>query len=392
MARVAAIVVVVLAAAWGGLWWYTQSWLQNLLVSTASMKTTSDGSSTVDYDSVSKGTNPLVASATLNNVRWSLNAPGAGVPVAVGLAQIELWISPLNPLVMHVGLPNHIYINTPRVNGALNFGSIAVDTQLDPQALLNRKLYPLTSEMLVIQNMDFVAGNGDLVLLHIDSIIGKEGFNPKAGPAQTAFEAQDSADGIALSPALVLLAHVPFGGKIAHLGFNATLSGPVNWNGEMEKLRTAPLSEQQRRQMLIQTTHQWAAGGGHGKVKLVLELGPSTLTADSTISFDGKAQPNGTADIRANHLDNFTAALTNAYPELQPSISTLETELSPYLRTTDADGQVLTLNIAYGKDGVMVNGTKRTDMPPIDWTALENPPASVPQAPGDGSGAAIAAP
>jgi hypothetical protein len=191
---------------------------------------------------------------------------------------------------------------------------------------------------------------------------------------------------------VVLLGHVPFGGKIAHVGYSVTASGPADWSGLMDQMHSGQLSQQARQQLLVRTAHQWAAAGGNAKASLNLVVGPTTLNASGAVVFDATAQPGGTATVSADHLDAFTAAITNAYPELAQSIAQIETQLSPYLTTTDAGGQVLNMQVVYGKAGVVVNGSRKADMPPLDWTKLENPPAPVPVASGDGSGAATTGP
>jgi len=394
IARLLLGVVVVLAVAWGGLWWYTEGRLHDMLATNAGLRDTNDGSSMVSYDSITKGSNPLTASATLHNLRWSLSAPGEDTPSVISMAQVTVWIDAFNPLVMHLGLPNRIDVSTPRGVGSATFGSIAISMGLDPHALFNRKIYAVTGQTMAIHDINGLVA-GSFPVVHIDDIAGHETINAGAGPTQTALTAEDSIDGVSLPSALVMLAHVPFGGKIAHIGFNMSFSGPADWAGLMQQLHTPQLSEQDKRKLVVQAAHNWAENGGNGKASMNVALGPSTLNAGGTVAFDANAQPNGTADVDANHLDAFTTSLINAYPQLQQSIVNIEAQLSPYLATTDAGGQVLNVQVAYGKPGVVVNGTRKADMPPLDWATLENPPAPVApvvQAPGDGSGAATAAP
>jgi hypothetical protein len=72
---------------------------------------------------------------------------------------------------------------------------------------------------------------------------------------------------------------------------------------------------------------------------------------------------------------------------VQDTVNTLEARLSPYLSSTPHGGQTLTFNATYGNGAVMVNGQKVGSLPPLDWSQLETAPP--PQAPGDGSGAAL---
>ena len=125
--------------------------------------------------------------------------------------------------------------------------------------------------------------------------------------------------------------------------------------------------------------------GGKADGRLNLAVGPSTLNAGGDVSFDANAQPQGKADLTADHLDAFSAAITNAYPDAQNAVNEAQARLSPYLSSTDTGGQTLTMHVVYGIGAVNINGQKVSDMPPLNWDILENPPA---QAPGDGSGAA----
>jgi hypothetical protein len=187
--------------------------------------------------------------------------------------------------------------------------------------------------------------------------------------------------------------NVPFGNNIKEIGFSAALSGPVpaDWKQQIAAYRAAALGPDKNK-IIVQNLHNWALQGGTGTAGLTLAIGPSTLNANGNLAFDANAQPNGTADITADHLDAFTATLTGAVPQLQEDISSAEAVLSPYLSTTAAGGQVLNAHVVYGKAGVLVNGARKADMPPLDWAALENPPAPAVQAPGDGSGAASTGP
>ncbi len=50
-----------------------------------------------------------------------------------------------------------------------------------------------------------------------------------------------------------------------------------------------------------------------------------------------------------------------------------QARLSPYLSSTDAGGQTLTMHVAYGNGAVMVNGQKIGSLPPVDRAQLEEP-------------------
>ncbi len=391
MAKWAAAVVLVVAIGWGGLWWYAEARLHDALTSYAGQLTTQDGLSAFSYDSISRGTDPLIASATLNNVRWNLAVPDPGESGTINLPYVTSWIDVFNPLVMHVGLPSHIVVTTPRGMLDVTFGSFAYSIGLAPRALFNTRVYALTNQNLAISDLDLAIASLHFPVLHIDSITGRETINAGAGPGQVELSGEDSIDGVTLPPALVALAHVPFDGKITHIGFGLTLSGPLDMAALMQHAGPAQIGSPDRTKLVIQALHQWAAHGGHGKASLTVNIGPTGLEAGGNVAFDAQSQPNGTADVTADHLDAFTAALTSAYPQMQQSVVNMETQLSPYLTTSASAGQSLKVAIVYGKPGVVVNGTRMGDLPPIDWTALTNPPPPA-QAPGDGSGAANTAP
>ena len=133
--------------------------------------------------------------------------------------------------------------------------------------------------------------------------------------------------------------------------------------------------------------HDWAAHGGTGNAGIDLAIGPSTLHAAGDVAFDSKVQPQGHANLIADHLDAFAAAIIAAYPQVQDTVNAMEARLSPYLSSTPHDGQTLTFKATYGNGAVMVNGQKVGSLPPLDWSQWETAPP--PQAPGDGSGAAL---
>jgi hypothetical protein len=392
MARLLACIVLVLAVAWGGLWWYVQERLRDGLVSYAERHNAADGSNTLSYSSIKTGLNPLTASAIMQNVRMTIQPPNTDTQLAASYAQVGLSIDAFNPSVLHVLLPDRLDISTPRGSITITSGSIAGSANLDPRALFNRKIYPLTGGSSSAQDVAVLA-DGSIEILHIDHINVAETVQDAAGPSQTAMTVQEAIDNIALPNWVISRWQLPFDGRISHVQIGLTASGPLDWSALLQQLNTPQQSIQDRNKMLLQKLHGWASQGGNAKASLQLAIGPTTLNASGNVVFDSDAQPSGTADVTADHLDSFTAALTSAYPPLQQSIAGIEGRYSSYLSTSAASGQILNIHAAYGKDGVLVNGTKQADMPPLDWNALENasvPGTSLPlpQAPGDGSGAA----
>lgn len=392
LVRVLAGIVLVLAVLWGGTWWYVQERLRDGLLNYAARNNTEDGSNTLSYGSITTGTNPFTASAAMNDVRWTVKPPAPAAPMVITYAQTGLSIDMFNPLVLHLLFPNRLDISASQGSVSVTFGNSSGSARLDPRALFNRQVYPLTNWNDSAQDISVLA-DGAIEFLHIDGVSTTGSIHEAATPDQTALVAHESADNISLPHWVVSKWQLPFDGKVNHLQFDLTASGPCDWSALVQQISVPQLNTHDKSKALLQAVHDWAAKGGNAKASLVLAIGPTTLNASTNVAFDSNAQPSGTANVTANHLDSFTAALTTAYPPLQQSIAGLEGRYSSYLTTNAADGQALNLHIAYSKDGVLVNGARVADMPPIDWNALENasvpdvaPP--VPQASGDGSGAA----
>jgi hypothetical protein len=179
---------------------------------------------------------------------------------------------------------------------------------------------------------------------------------------------------------MVHIASIPFDGKIDQLGFTLDLSGPVppQIYGVPDAIRAVPHDEVAQQKIVMPIIHQWASQGGSGSLAVTLAIGPSTASADAAVKFDANLQPNGTANLNADHLDEFTSAITSAYPQVADTISAVEAELTPYITNNNQTGQTLTIHATYGNGAVNINGTKVAPLPPVDWNTLENPPAAAP--------------
>lgn len=398
MIRFVAAVVLVLAVAWGALWWYAQQRLQ-MGINGWIAQTTSDGAVQITYDSIVRGTSPLAAEVTLINPRWTFQAAGTNGPLTISAPSFGLRINAADPLVVHVDLAHQLLLGTPWGATSVTYGSLNIAERLNPQALFNTSILPFNGFTTTASDISVLAGNGIVAVLHIGSFAEHGSVNPQAGAKDIAYAGDITLQDISSPTLPVLMAlagkgtNVPFGNNIKQLSLSATLSGPVpaDWKQQVAAYRAAALGPDKNK-ILVQGLHNWALQGGNATAGLALAVGPSTLSATGNLAFDTDAQPNGTADINADHLDAFTAELTSAIPQLQQNINIAEGVLSPYLSTTTAGGQVLTAHVAYGKAGVVVNGGRKADMPPLNWDRLENPPAPPAQAPGDGSGAASAGP
>ena len=388
-----------IALIWLGFWWYAESRLQKGFTDWADNQAAHGWK--ISYDSVHRGTSILDAALTIDNLSMTAPPGPAGTQPSLALPRVTLRIAALDPLVFHTDLPNKIAVSFGD-NIALVFstGSIALSENLDPNTIFKRSAYPFRGGDFNAGNIDVLASNGSLLVLHIDQISSHADLNLRAGPHQTAILSRASMDGVAISPLLARLASVPFDGKLAHLDFAANLSGPVpaNLSDLVNRLNASSHDLRTQQKLLVPVIHLWASQGGTGSLQADATLGPSTIHADGSVKFDARQQPNGTADLAADHLDQFTQALTNSYPSLQDDIAQEEAELSQYLSNANQSGQTLTLHVTYGPPGIIINGQKRAEMPPLDWNALENPlppPASVPPPtpmPGDGSGATSPAP
>jgi len=398
MARLAAGVVLVLAVAWAGLWWYAQERLEAGINGWIA-QTTSNGAVQITYDSIVQGHSPFAAEVTLVNPRWSIQPAGASAPLTFSAPSFGLRIDVTDPLVVHVDIARQLLASTPKGDISITYSSLDIAEQLNPQALFNTSIQPFRGFTSTASDINVLAGNGIVPVLHIGSYAEHGSVNPQAGVKDTAYAMDVTLQDVSSPTLPVLMAlagkgtKVPFDNNIKTIGITIALSGPVpaDWQQQVAAYRAAAFGPDKNK-IVVQNLHNWALQGGTATAELRLAVGPSTLNANCTLAFDANAQPNGATDITADHLDAFTATLTSAIPQLQQDISGAEAALSPYLSATAAGGQVLTAHVAYGKAGVLVNGARKADMPPLDWAALETPPAPAPQAPGDGSGAASTGP
>lgn len=386
LVRTLLTIVVVLVIAWVGLWWYAQQQMQAGITAWAD-RMVSQGNVKVAYDSLTRGTSPLAARVNLTNLLITVQPDPNVAPVSIALPSVALEIDAADPLLLRTDLPNQVNISTSRGDFAITFGSISQTQKLDLHALLASEIEPFNTGDINASNINVLASSGSLLVLHIDNYTGHAAFDRKAGAGQTAFNCVETLKGIALSPLLTRIASVPFDGKVAQAGLTLSVSGPAAiWLALATQYDAVPADDKAGREKIIfRALHDWAAQGGKANGQLSLAVGPSTLNAGGDVSFDAKAQPQGNADITADHLDAFSAAITNAYPDAQSVINEAQARLSPYLSSTDTGGQTLTMHVVYGSGAVNINGQKISDMPPLDWEILGNPPA---QAPGDGSGAA----
>jgi hypothetical protein len=381
LGKLLAILVVVFIVAWLGLWWYAQGRMESGVTGWIA-QASNNPNVKFTYDSLARGTSPLAATVTVTNLRATIQVPNDDTPAVITLPSFTLRIAAANPTIVHVDYPGQINITASKGDASITFGSIGVQEHIDPAAFFNPAVPPFRSADAQASNINLLASSGSLQVLHIDSVTVHAAINHTAGPSQTAIALTENFQGLALSSLLTKIASVPFDGKINQFGITFNASGPLppNWQTLATQINALPIDDQQDRAKIVLTAlHGWAAAGGSGNFSLSLGLGPSTLNADAAVKFDANVQPSGTANLTANHLDAFSAAIVNAYPSTEDSVNQAQAQLSPYLSTTNDGGQVLNLHVTYGNGAVNLNGQQVSPMPPLDWNALENltppPPA-----------------
>jgi len=386
-ARFLVLLLILAGAGYLGLWWWAEGQMADALTQTVK-NITANGLYTETDDGITRGTSPLTASATLSNVRLTLQDPKIPGGITITIPQIGLFINASQPTILQTIWPSQIGFSTPKGDAAVTFGHASETATLDLHAVLNREPYPISHASFSFDDVDLLASSGSLRVLHVDNISGTLSLNRDATAQQTAYQFSETFNNLALAPLITRIGSIPFNGTITQFGLSGTISGPVpaDLMAIRSQIMALPAGDPGRTKLALQALHEWSSAGGHAAGSATLVIGPSTLNAAGSVAFDQAAQPSGKADVSANHLDEFTGAITNAYPQTTDTISQAEAQLSPYLTSTDSGGQTLNLHITYGPNGVSLNGQPPTPMPPLNWDQLlATPPAS---APGDGSGAA----
>jgi hypothetical protein len=367
--------LLVVVVAWLGLWWYLEGRLQSGVEGWAENQAAHGV--TIAYSSLQRGTNPTVAQISLTNMTITLPQEPSGAQPVVSMPSLGLRLNMTSPTTLHADLPTKISVNAGgNFDLVMNSGSIGLSENLDPNALFNKAVYPFKGGDFSATDVDFLASSGSLLVLHLDSLTGHADINTNATATEPALAETIMLNGMALSPLMTKIASIPFDGKVSQLGFSLSLSGPVPpqiYTIE-DQLRADAKDEVAQQKLIMPIVHQWAAQGGNGNLTLKLAIGPSIARADGAIKFDANIQPEGTANLTADHLDQFTAAITAAYPQVADTIAAAEAQLTPYITTDPQTGQTVTMHATYGAGAVSINGKTVAPLPPLDWTTLENPP------------------
>ena len=363
-----------LALIWIGFWWYAQARLQAGFTAWAERQASDGGQ--VSYDALHRGTSIMAAAVTLDNFSMTLPRGLEGGEVLLSLPTLTLRIDALNPLVFHIDLPSKIFLTLAgKFSTVLDLGSSSVTEDLDPDVVFNRKAYPFRASDIRLDNLDILA-SGSLLLVHFDHLASQTALDLKAGPGQTALRARLACEGLAVSPLFTRLASLPFNGNLARLDLTVALSGPLppDLPDLLEQANALGDDRQAQAELLEPAVRGWASQGGAAKAGFDMMLGPTAVGASGSLRFDKTQQPYGSADLTADHLDQFTAALAASYPWMQNDIAAAEARLSPDLTNTPQGGQTLALHIVYGGSGIFINGRKTGGMPPIDWRGTPNTP------------------
>jgi hypothetical protein len=380
--------IVVFAIAWVGLWWYAEARMQTGFNNWADDLATQGWK--LSYGTITRGTTPVTAKLTLTNLQLTPPPDAQGRTGTISLPAVTLRINALNPLLLYTDLPDRIGLDFGgEVDAVVTFTTIQLTEELDPNVLFNHGNYPYRSGDFSASGIDILASEGSLLVLHLDQATSHYAFDPEAGAGAQALSVDETLDGFAVSPLMTRLLSIPFDGRITHLDLVVNVSGPLppGLPGLAAQLKAVPLSDQADQQkLLVPVIHNWAAAGGSGSITLGSIIGPTTMASDAAIKFDQNLQPEGNADLTADHLDAFFAAVTNAYPALQNQVAAIEAQLTNYITATDSGGQTLAVHMTYGGGAVTVNGQKVAPLPAVDWTTLENPPPPMAQGAGTASG------
>lgn len=379
-------IIILIILAWLGIWLYAEMRLKQLVTAEINhINTTSTQHLT--YSKLTTSSSPLVAGITLLNPHLDVILDATTPPLTANAARIGAYINIWNPLTLHIDMPLKIILGNPTEIGVLTFASANITETLTSSVLLGNTQNPVAAGDGRFTGIDLLASNGSLPVAHIDSLTTQEVVNAQADKTQTALALTDDIKNLRLSPLFTRMLSLPFNGTISHFSSFVTVSGPLNWE-QIAKQSAKLQNDDQRKQFLLQKAHEWAQAGGHAQGNLTLWIGPTHLLSDFALGFDSQVQPEGKANITANHIGQFINALVAAYPNLQGWATEAENLFSPYLSTTAQDGQVLAIHLNYGQTGVFVNGRKTEDMPFLDWNNLLNDTSQPAFAPGDGSGAA----
>jgi hypothetical protein len=372
-----AAIFLVIVAAWLWAWNYAQSRMVALQQQWIDEVQAGNTGAEITYDGIVKGSNPFVARVTTKNLRVSVHALSQDMddtPIVIEPIDVTYSIYAFSPTVMHVDIPQKITGASGDNDGTATFGAISASADINLSSLYTPGAYPVTGAHLSAQGIDLSAEGNSIKLLHIDNLVEDEGYAKTTSPAQTGLKLHLVLDGVAPGGWVNSLSdNIPFDGALEHLGVDLTISGPSDWQNLAKQLEAAQNSDDTDvGTTMFQALYNWAQAGGSASMHVNIGAGHTVADAAGSVTFDNAIQPSGTGSLNITHLAELTNAVNQVFPDASDDSKKILTALGPYLSSSTSDGQVLNVQIAYGKSGVLLNGKKQMDLPPVDWDALKS--------------------
>jgi hypothetical protein len=374
---IAVIILLVIVVSWLWAWNHAQSRMAALQRQWIEKVQNENAGAVITYDGIVKGSNPFVAKVMTKNLRISMHLPTEGMddpPFVIEPIDLTYSISLFSPTVMHVEIPQKITGASGDVDGTASFGAIKVTADIDPHNLYKADAYPVTGAHISAQNIDLSAEGNSIKLLHIDNRVEDESLAKTSSTAQTGLKLHFVLDGVAPGGWInSLSSNIPFNGALKHLGIDLAISGPTDWEALAKQVEAAQNSDDTDvTDVMYQALYNWAQAGGSANAHVSIGVGPTTADASGNVAFDNAVQPSGTGSLNVTHLSELTDAIAQVWPDSADDTKKALDALGPYLSTSPTDGQGLNVNVVYGKPGVVLNGKKQADMPPLDWDAFKS--------------------
>lgn len=378
-------VVVLIILAWLAIWFYTEMRLKQL-VEAHIAQINSLNAGEISFDRLTTNNSPWVASVALINPEITIKPAESSQPLSIRMAKIGAHINLFHPLTLHIDFPLSLTFSQHGETGVLTFANANIKETLNPSIWLGKTLNPALNSAAEFTGINLLASGGSLELATIDHLTLHQATPSYASKDQIALKLIANLQGFHLSPLFTHLLGVPFDGEIKNLSSSLTLSGPFNTE-QIAKQELSITGSEQRQEFIMQQLYQWAKAGGHAQGSIGLQIGPSQMQTNFILAFDKDVQPLGRVTITASQIDQFSTALSTAYPSLKNAINAAENALSSYSSSADQNGQTLNINATYNQSGVYVNGKKTGTQPYLNWNILLSSAALPATAPGDGSGA-----
>lgn len=388
------ILIILIIILWIAFWFYAENHLKQAVEANIA-KINKSGVESVSYTGITTSSSPLVVSVKLVDPVLTIAIPQKQ-PIIIRAPYAGATLSLLHPLTLTGMVPLRMDLLVGQNQAAITFAHAVDINTLAPGVWWGDFSNPITHTQQDFSDIQLLGSNGSMALVRIDTLNIDETVHTQTTAQQSAVTIHVAMAGLQVAAPFTQLLRLPFNGEITQLNTAFTASGPFDFVAFDKQFKQ--LAPQDRGKFLFTNLHQWASAGGHALWTMTLIMGPSTLNSALTLGFDKQAQPEGSLNVTANHLDQFSASLISAYPQATDQINQVQAQLAPYLTTTTEGGKVLGLHVVFNSNGSFVNGTRTENAPSepiIDWKTLETTgdlsgaaPAA-PYAPGDGSGAAL---